>query len=586
VTAADPVQAASPEAATGAAAGAATAAEPVPARSPGVPPALRTTGRRRRPSGEGPALPRELRRSGRFWIIGLAICAAFLIFVAVHGDHAVGISSLDAAVSRAFASIRVAWLTAIANGLNWLGSDWVNLTLRWLAIIGLIYFRRMRHLVVFVGAVLLIGWMGSVLPMLIGRPRPFDVTTIGDWTGFALPSAAVAALAATLLGIGFGFLPDGRWKIRWFYATDVVIVLLGLARIYLGVDHLTDAIVGACLGMGIMVLAFRFFCPESSFPVAYGSRGRSAHLDLGGARGEAIRHAIHDQLGLTVLDVKPFGLGASGGSTPMRIRVTDPAGAEFEVFGKLYASTHVRADRNYKITRAIMYGRLEDERPFASVRHLVEFEDYMLRVMRDAGVNVAATYGFVEITPELEYLMVTEFLDGAKEISDAEIDVGVIDSGLAIIRQLWDAGLAHRDVKPANILVRDGQAHIIDVAFGEVRPSPWRQAVDLANMMLVLGVYGDPNLVFERALRQFTPDDIAEAFAAVRGVAIPTQLRSEMKAKGGNTLAEFRSMVPQRPPIAIQRWSVRRIGLTIAAVAIILIALALVLGNLQGAGLL
>ena len=42
---------------------------------------------------------------------------------------------------------------------------------------------------------------------------------------------------------------------------------------------------------------------------------------------------------------------------------------------------------------------------------------------------------------------------------------------------MWDAGLAHRDIKPANLLVRDGRLLLIDVAFAEVRPTPWRQAV-------------------------------------------------------------------------------------------------------------
>ena len=55
---------------------------------------------------------------------------------------------------------------------------------------------------------------------------------------------------------------------------------------------------------------------------------------------------------------------------------------------------------------------------------------------------------------------------------------------------------------------------LIDVAFVQVRPSPWRQAVDLANMMLVLAVRTDAERVYERALRFFTPDEIAEAFAA------------------------------------------------------------------------
>ena len=160
------------------------------------------------------------------------------------------------------------------------------------------------------------------------------------------------------------------------------------------------------------------------------------------------------------------------------------------------------------------------------------------------------------MTPEREYLLVTEFFDGAQEIGDAEVDDSLIDQGLMLVRQLWDAGLAHRDIKPANLLVRDGQLILIDVAFVQVRPSPWRQAVDLANMMLVLAVRTDAERVYQRALRYFTPDEIAEAFAATRGVASPTQLRMAMKQDGRDLMAEFRALAPERRPISLQRWSV------------------------------
>jgi hypothetical protein len=102
------------------------------------------------------------------------------------------------------------------------------------------------------------------------------------------------------------------------------------------------------------------------------------------------------------------------------------------------------------------------------------------------------------------------------------------------------------------------------VAFVQVRPSPWRQAVDLGNMMLVLAVRTDPERVYRRALRYFTPDELAEAFAATRGVASPTQLRAFMKRDPRDLLSEFRALAPPRKPIALQRWSVRRVSLAVA----------------------
>ena len=123
----------------------------------------------------------------------------------------------------------------------------------------------------------------------------------------------------------------------------------------------------------------------------------------------------------------------------------------------------------------------------------------------------------------------------------------IIDDGFALIRKLWDAGLAHRDIKPANLLVRDGHLLLIDVFFTEVHPSPWRQAVDLANMMLCLALRSDPQRVYERALRQFSVAEISEAFAAARGLALPSQLRRMLRDQGRDLHAEFLNLLPARP---------------------------------------
>jgi hypothetical protein len=107
-----------------------------------------------------------------------------------------------------------------------------------------------------------------------------------------------------------------------------------------------------------------------------------------------------------------------------------------------------------------------------------------------------------------------------------------------------------------------------------VRPSPWRQAVDLGNMMLVLAVRTDPERVYRRALAYFTPDELAEAFAAIKGMTSPAQLRALMKRDPRDLLGKFRALAPPRKPIVQQRWSIQRIGLAIATFGGIALAVA------------
>jgi hypothetical protein len=135
------------------------------------------------------------------------------------------------------------------------------------------------------------------------------------------------------------------------------------------------------------------------------------------------------------------------------------------------------------------------------------------------------------------------------------------------------------------VLVRNGHVHLIDVAFGAVRPSPWRQAVDLANMMLVLALGSTPERVYARALLVFEPDEIAEAFAATHGVTVPSQLRALLRADGRDLVTAFRGLAPERPFISIQRWSVRRIALALSVAGGAGVALFVLMLSLGSVGL-
>jgi hypothetical protein len=90
-------------------------------------------------------------------------------------------------------------------------------------------------------------------------------------------------------------------------------------------------------------------------------------------------------------------------------------------------------------------------------------------------------------------------------------------------------------------------------------------------MMLCLALRSSPERVYQRALRQFSVEEISEGFAAARGLALPSQLRRLLRAQGRDLHAEFLRLLPAPPrPIPIQRWSLRRVGL-LAAMALVLV---------------
>jgi membrane-associated phospholipid phosphatase len=532
-------------------------------------PALATRTRQRRPSGEKPPLPHDSRSKNWFWALVGVVVAGIAIGVTLSAYEA--LHTFGDGVLRWFADIRTPALTSIAKTIALLASYGAVQVLRVLVAAVLIVTKRFRALVVSLASFVIVDFL--VLTFLDQqRPSP-DVTALIQQSNYTFPSWYVTAFAITVFAIPFVLVPSGVWRKRTMGLTWTAVILVCMARLYLGADYPTNVTYAAVLCWVLCEWLYRWFVPEEAFPVSYARGGNAAHLDLEGPRAAAITHAMADQLGFEVAEVKPFGLAGSGGSSPLLMTMSDGA----RVFGKIYATSHVRADRWYRYGRTILYGKLEDETPFTSVRRLAEYEDYALRVLAMNGIKVAQTWGIVELTPNREYMLVTEFFEGSKNLGDSEVDDTIIDEGLGLIRRFWDIGVAHRDVKPANLLVQRGHLQLVDVSGLECRPTPWRQAVDLANMMLTLALQDDPDHVFERAVVVFTPDEIAEAFACAVGMAVPTELSTRLKDDPRPIMDRFRELAPPHDPVSIQRWSVERLALTAAAVvgSIVLVAMAI-----------
>jgi tRNA A-37 threonylcarbamoyl transferase component Bud32 len=529
--------------------------------------------RRRRPVGEPPPLPRDLHGTARIWLAIVAALTLVYLWGKYGGPLAGSVQrSLDGWVTDVVVDpAQRGWPDEAADDMRDLFGVWAVVALRWAVVFAMIAFRRWRHVAVFVGTVVLINVLATWFPM--AGPAGHAPGMVGH------PSLAEAGFVVTMLGIVYGLAPKGPWRVTTEAVTVVTSVWLGAVLILTDQNTFAEVAVGGLGAAAIGVLGYRVFAPEAVFPVRY-RRGRTAHLEMTPERTRAIVTALRDQLGLDVERAEPFGLAGSGGSTPLRIQLADGSCA----FGKLYATNHLRSDRWYKLGRTIMYGALEDERSFNSVRRMVEYEDHMLRYLRDHGVPTADPIGIAELTPEREYLLVTSFINGAREITDGPVDPSVIDSGLGLVRGLWDAGVAHRDIKPANLLVRDHEVIVIDVFFCQVRPSPWRQSVDLANMMLTLALRSDARVVYDRATERFSEEEIAEAFAATRGVTIPSQLRRMLHRDDPHLVETFRALAPPRRRISVQRWTLRRLALMAGLAGGLWIALATAYDNLHPAG--
>ena len=67
---------------------------------------------------------------------------------------------------------------------------------------------------------------------------------------------------------------------------------------------------------------------------------------------------------------------------------------------------------------------------------------------------------------------------------------------------------------------------------------------------------------------------------------MPTQLRSLIRADGRDLIGRFRQLAPQRSPVPIQLWTIRRAGVSVGLIASLAVAVAAFAVYVRGAGLL
>jgi membrane-associated phospholipid phosphatase len=184
-------------------------------------------------------------------VVGGALLAGAVtvgVLVELPATHG-AVQAVDDAVWRFAGVIRNGPTTAVAVGLSWLGSAWVNWPLRIAALLLLAWRRHWLRLAAFALAVVSSEALIGTVKGAVDRPRPPGslITT----SEAAFPSGHAIASAVTAVGLVLVLVPPGRSRWRWEVRAVAFATVMALSRVYLRAHWLSDTVAGGLLGAGL-----------------------------------------------------------------------------------------------------------------------------------------------------------------------------------------------------------------------------------------------------------------------------------------------------------------------------------------------
>jgi undecaprenyl-diphosphatase len=192
--------------------------------------------------------------------IGLALGCLFLSFVALAVSIRAGRTWLDAAIEGLVQGRRDSspFLRAFWQEVTGLGSAPI-VTLIVLLVLGyLVLAGHGRTALAFALGVALAALSSYLFKGLFERPRPMGFAALIGLDNYSFPSghSTIAGALYPMLGALVAEVVDGRrLKSYCLFSGVLVMVLIGVSRIYLGVHYATDVLAGWSLGLAWALLS-------------------------------------------------------------------------------------------------------------------------------------------------------------------------------------------------------------------------------------------------------------------------------------------------------------------------------------------
>ncbi|HEX5596017.1 MAG TPA: flippase-like domain-containing protein [Micromonosporaceae bacterium] len=329
-------------------------------------------------------------------------------------------------------------------------------------------------------------WLAVLAKALVARERPGQLLaevrlreTITGSLGY--PSGHMAV--ATALGIILAHHLPQRYR-RYIWA---MITLVGIARVYVGA-HLPFDVAGGLL-VGWLAVSLTRIIVGSPGPAQTLARTRDA-LNRHGYIIRRLTPVVSDARGSI-----PFKATTSNGE---------------QLFVKVTSGEQRDADWLYKLYRRVRYRNIEDEPPFVTAKQKNEHEAYLSLLAEEAGVRIPHLIT-TATGAEGEGLLVQEFVNGRTldELDAAELDDATLAGIWHQVALLHRAGIAHRDLRGANVIVQDSSAYLIDLSFAEENASAVQRARDIVELLVASACLASAPRAVAAAITALGPDAVA-----------------------------------------------------------------------------
>ncbi|MFI8803950.1 lysylphosphatidylglycerol synthase domain-containing protein [Micromonospora chalcea] len=366
-------------------------------------------------------------------------------------------------------------------------------------------------------------WLAAAVKAAVARQRPAalftDVVLRETITGrLGYPSGHVAVATALALVAARAGGP------RWRRAAWVVIGLVAVARIHVGAHLPIDVAGGVLVGWLAVCLA------------------RLVVGEVGPQRSVPALRATLRRRGIEVAWLAPIH-GDARGSQPWQAVTTGGR----RLFVKVTGGEQRDADWVYKLYRRMRYRHVADAPPYLSARQQSEHETCLTLLAARAGVRIPAVVT-TAAAPGGDAVLVQEFIDAAP------LDAVVGPVPLAAVRDAWDqvarlhrVGIAHRDLRAANVLVGRDHVYLVDLGFGADDASAEQRARDVVELMVALAGRVDPAGVVDAAIDHLGVAAVADSVPFLQPAVLSRAGRTALRARPG-MLDSLRQEILRRSP--------------------------------------